>query len=515
MRASTEHGPASRLVDVSARLEAPSLELPTARRLDAVLEGLTSPLTVAVAGRVKAGKSTLVNALLGRAVAPTGVTECTTLVTSFRRGAADQLTAWRTDGTATGLRMSHGRLPAVLGLPAGSVERLEATLASRTLDHMVLVDTPGLSTLRTENAERTAAFLGLDRSSARSCASADAVIFVTSHVAHGDEADALRQFVVATGQRSPVATLAVLGQADRAGDRAARLAADQLDALRGLVSEVVPVCGLLAQAFRAGLFTEADASAVRAIAALPDDELEWLLEDAVSFVELAAGTVTPAARARLIELLDLPGVRLAVSAARAGARHVQGLEQALLAASRYPDVEQRLALFAQRADALKVSRSIAAIEVIAYAEQTSAADRTRLASLVASLRAAPELHVLTEFDVLDDVLRGATEAAPEEVAELSRLFTQAPPGLRLGLGASCALDVVREAALEGALRWRAVGATARAPRRRHLGQVAARSYRLLSQAAGRPAPRPSGAQASGAQAWGAQASGAQSSGAQR
>jgi 50S ribosome-binding GTPase len=465
---------------------------PTARRLDAVASELMSPLTVAVAGRVKAGKSTLVNALLGRAIAPTGVTECTQLVTSFRRGAADQLSARMTDGTSVELRMDRGRLPDPLGLPLESIRYLEARLASDALDQMVLVDTPGLSTLRSENAERTAAFLGLDldQHSAEFCARADAVIFVTSHVAYDDEAEALRQFVAATGQRSPVATLAVLGQADRAGDQATRLADDQASALRGLVSDVVPVCGLLAQAFRCGLFTESDADTVRAIAAVPDEDREWLLEDLVSFTELPTGGATPMARRRLIDLLDLPGVRLAVSASRAGAQHAHGLEQVLLAQSNYPAVERRLAVFGQRADALKVSRSVAMIEAIAYSGHTSAADRLQLTSLVASLRTAPELHCLAEFGALDEVLRCAIAASPAEVEELSRLFTQAPPNVRLGLDADCSVNEITDTARKHAVRWQAVRATDRVPRRRHLAQVAARSYRLITQVAAQPPTEP-------------------------
>jgi predicted GTPase len=49
---------------------------------------LSEPLRVAIAGRLKAGKSTLVNALIGRRVAPTAVGECTRVVTRFRYGTA-------------------------------------------------------------------------------------------------------------------------------------------------------------------------------------------------------------------------------------------------------------------------------------------------------------------------------------------------------------------------------------------------------------------------------------------
>ena len=56
-----------------------------------VREGLDEPLRVAVAGRVNAGKSTLVNALLRQRVAPTDVSECTRYVTWYRYGVPERL----------------------------------------------------------------------------------------------------------------------------------------------------------------------------------------------------------------------------------------------------------------------------------------------------------------------------------------------------------------------------------------------------------------------------------------
>ncbi|MFD0814792.1 dynamin family protein [Amycolatopsis umgeniensis] len=51
----------------------------------AVRARLDQPLRVALVGRVSSGKSTLLNALLGRAIAPTSGRECTEVVYVFRR----------------------------------------------------------------------------------------------------------------------------------------------------------------------------------------------------------------------------------------------------------------------------------------------------------------------------------------------------------------------------------------------------------------------------------------------
>ena len=65
---------------------------------DAV-DRLSGPLRLAIAGRVKAGKSTLLNALVGEELAPTDAGECTKLVTWYIGGHAAQVTA-RAQGRA-------------------------------------------------------------------------------------------------------------------------------------------------------------------------------------------------------------------------------------------------------------------------------------------------------------------------------------------------------------------------------------------------------------------------------
>ena len=56
------------------------------RRLTEARAPLHGPLRLAIAGKVKAGKSTLLNAMLGEELAPTDAGECTKIVTWYEQG---------------------------------------------------------------------------------------------------------------------------------------------------------------------------------------------------------------------------------------------------------------------------------------------------------------------------------------------------------------------------------------------------------------------------------------------
>ena len=58
----------------------------SAQQISATIDRLDEPLRVAIAGKVKAGKSTLLNALIGEELAPTDARECTKIVTWYHDG---------------------------------------------------------------------------------------------------------------------------------------------------------------------------------------------------------------------------------------------------------------------------------------------------------------------------------------------------------------------------------------------------------------------------------------------
>ena len=73
-------------------------DAPALAVIDDLAERLDGPLRIAVAGMVKAGKSTLLNAVIGEEIAPTDAGECTRIVTWYRYGATPRVTLHRLAG---------------------------------------------------------------------------------------------------------------------------------------------------------------------------------------------------------------------------------------------------------------------------------------------------------------------------------------------------------------------------------------------------------------------------------
>ena len=122
-----------------------------------------SRLRVLVAGEAKRGKSTLINALLGRAVLPAGVTPLTALATTVRHGTDEGVTAAFGDGRTEQLPLEalHD-LVTERGNPENCrrVASVVVTLDAPVLAHGVeLVDTPGTGSVHAHNTEEAQAAL--------------------------------------------------------------------------------------------------------------------------------------------------------------------------------------------------------------------------------------------------------------------------------------------------------------------------------------------------------------------
>ena len=112
-------------------------------------------LRVLVAGEAKRGKSTLINAQLGRAVLPTGVTPLTALATTVRYGRGERVTAVFRDGRTEGyplpaltdLVTERGNPGNARGLASVTVA-VDAPILALGVE---LVDTPGTGSVYAHN----------------------------------------------------------------------------------------------------------------------------------------------------------------------------------------------------------------------------------------------------------------------------------------------------------------------------------------------------------------------------
>jgi hypothetical protein len=223
------------------------------------LARLDEPLRVAIAGKVKAGKSTLLNALVGEAIAATDAGECTKVVTWYRNGPSPRIVAYPVNGAPAPLPVLRraGALIIELGSrPAESLDRLVVDWPTRTLRTSTLIDTPGVASINQDVSARTARFLDPDDDTPTE---ADAVIYLMRHL-HVNDVEFLEAFRdQGVARATAVNTVAVLSRADEIGAGrldamfSARAIATRYrseSSLHGLCQNVVAVAGLLAYARR-------------------------------------------------------------------------------------------------------------------------------------------------------------------------------------------------------------------------------------------------------------------------
>lgn len=486
-------GPLSRSVaDLCHRLH-PQVGAATAAGFSQVLRRLSAPLQVAVAGRIKSGKSTLVNALIGRRVAPTGVGECTRLVTRFQYGTVDRIEVVLTDGSTRVLPFdADGMIPTSLGMDLGGVSHLEAYLTSAMLKDMTVIDTPGLGSLDESSAARADEVL--DPTSRDAVAGAEAVLYVVTQSVRADDRQALAAFTAATANRAagPVNAIAVLNKADTVtpesvtgsdGDTwraAALLAETQAAALRPKVAGVLPVIGLLAESAESDGFTAADADALRRLSELDDATLDTMLVSTDIFAswdcDIPAGT-----RSRLLDRLDLYGIRCGVDAVRAEPDITAGaLRRAIKDASGLDAVRERLStVFAARADGIKAAAALASITALADAA-ADPAERGRVRDAIEVLLTRQEAHQLRVLEALTLVTSGAVDLPDDLADEVLRVGSNTDVSTQLGLP-----DADRERltahALERAGWWRSFASFGATPAQSRVAHVVHRAYFLIWQ----------------------------------
>ena len=455
--------------------------------IGAVREGLDEPLRIAVAGRVNAGKSTLVNAFLGQRVAPTDVSECTRLVTWYRYGVPERVEAWNTEGVIDQMPLrADGTLPASLGTRVDEISHLVVYISNQALRDLVIIDTPGLSSVNDEYSKETRELLAIDRSSRSAIGRADALVLVMTGSLHEDEVDAVASFRAHFSglPLSALNAVGVLNKADQiggAGDprvAAGVLARDYTEALRSSVAAVVPMIGLHAETAECALLSERDAVNLREIAGLDDTARRALLLTVDRFVSSEA-PVEAEDRVRLLDRLDLYGIERCLEAAANGKASSTQLTAELRKGSGIEQLRRVLdETFARNADALKASWALAALDRVAY-DNTGIPWSQTLRDQIEDLRLDPAMHRLVEIRAVQEWASGAVTLRSDLARSLHRLVTGFTVADRFDLSEDTTAAELQRVAAEAAQSWREYGNDPRAtPGQRWLADVACRSCEL-------------------------------------
>lgn len=447
---------------------------------------LDEPLRVAIAGRVKAGKSTLLNALVGERLAATDAGECTRIVTWYRNALGYRVVAeLRPSGSRElGFKRRDGALEIDLGdLELDAIERIEVGWPSHKLSDLTLIDTPGLASATEGTSERTTRALLDDEDDGQG--DADAVLYLMRHL-HRSDVQFLEAFVDrSVAHASPINAVVVLSRADEIGAArpdaldsaravAARYAAD--GRVRELASGVVPVAGLIAET--GATLREAQFGWLREIARLPAKRRDYLLQSVDRFRDTDQNPLGEEIREELLARLGLFGLRLAVQLLVDGdARTATELSGALLERSGIRELQRILAeRYAGRAQALKARSALATLRVIGEElDRRGVAGAPEVVIGVDRLEASSQELALLRL--LHLVLTGVVELSQDERAEVDRMCGSMSPTERAGLAAGADPAAVRTAALGGIERWRSRASSPLSDRRTiEASEIVARAY---------------------------------------
>ncbi len=434
--------------------------------LDRIGARLAEPIRIALAGTLKAGKSTLLNALVGEDIAPTDATEATRIVTWFRHGPAPKVTANHRGGRRSNVPISQGAGPQggltfdLRTLNPADVIDLDVEWPAEELADTTIIDTPGTSSLTREASQRTLQLLvppdGVPR--------VDAVVFLLRTLNAADIA-LLKQIGQLVG--GSAGALGIVGVASRADE----IGAGRIDAMlsakdvatrftremnqTGICQAVVPVSGLLALTART--LRQAEFSALRKLAGSDPAELNKALLSVDRFVRPDSPLpVDAATRAQLLERFGMFGLRISIAVLAAGVADSAGLAAELLERSGLVTLRQVIdQQFAQRSDMLKAHTALVSLR--RFVEVFPILATPHIIADIDPLLA--DTHAFEELRLLSQLSSRTTTLNEEEIASLRRIIggSGTNPVSRLGLNPEQPHADPNEgprAAFAAAQRWR-------------------------------------------------------------
>ena len=426
--------------------------------LDRIAARLNQPIRIALAGTLKAGKSTLVNALVGENIAPTDATEATRIVTWFRHGPTPKVTANHVGGRRSNVPIARerGLTFDFGGLDPNDIVDLDVEWPAAELIDATIIDTPGTSSLSRDVSARTLRLLVPDDGVPR----VDAVVFLLRTLNAADIA-LLKMIGELVG--GSAGALGVIGVASRADE----IGAGRLDAMMsandianrftteldrtGICQAVVPVSGLLALTART--LRQSEFAALEKLAGVDPAELNKAMLSVDRFVRAdSALPVDAQTRAQLLDRFGMFGIRISIAVILSGVGDSVTLADELLERSGLVALRDVIdQQFAQRSELLKAHTALLSLR--RFVEAHPIAATPRIIADIDPLLA--DTHAFEELRLLSQLHSRSTTLTDDEIASLRRIIggVGTDPASRLGLTPDAPYDGPR-AAFAAAQRWR-------------------------------------------------------------
>lgn len=339
---------------------------------------LHQPMRVAIVGLIKAGKSTLMNALLGEQVVATGTVEATFNINWFKYAPDSSIIVHFKDKRPSETK-SIAELQA-LTLRAQenqdyllSIKYIEVRYPNDILKTFNLIDTPGLGSFYKADSDNTKDFLQLHGEeltaiTQQEAANADAVMYLFSQSFSTSGKDIMEIFAGSTNGTTPINAIGVLTKVDsywsdydEPMEGAARIVSrlSEHPQLKRLFYNISPICGLLASG--AQTLTEEEWEILQELAQVKPDLLKSKLKVQERFTEREYPeiSVSPPKRLLIWHKLGQYGVWLACSLIRQGTNNLETLKTELLVSSGVSELRNLIVShFGHRAFLIKLNTAL-------------------------------------------------------------------------------------------------------------------------------------------------------------
>jgi GTPase SAR1 family protein len=472
-------------------------------------ERLHQPMRVAIVGLIKAGKSTLMNALLGETVVATGAVEATFNVNWIKYGQNPALKVHFRDGRSPESKSFNDLADLTLRATENrdyllNIKYIEVFYPNLILQTFNLIDTPGLKSFYEDDSQNTIDFLQLHgqeltQVTQAEASNADAILYLFSQSLGSDETAIVEQFQGASaGSATPINAIGVLTKVDfywsdpKVTDpiETARRVTQRLNEhprVRPLLYTIYPVCQLLALGART--LKPEEFVILQQLAEIPEERFDRLIRNVSRFTEKEYPDVLvpPIQRQQVLARLGQYGIWLAYSLIRSGINNQEQLVRELVQKSGIEELSSLvISHFGNRAFLIKLGTGLRQIAVASFQQyqQLQGIPQQIVGEISGKFEALQEReHSFKELEVLRSYYEGKLNFDAEEVQQLLQVTGEYGKscGERLGLNEGATIPTMLSVASKLVSYWHQRGDDYMAGDRQTVAaaKVIARSYERI------------------------------------